>query len=166
MLVVKRILDFLIDRMQIEDAWSVRDEESLTWWASSLAQRVWASPARELQGVEVTTLHLETDLLTGVSREEATWERLAGVNRFASLSAYVADQLTTSIRLHASVSVTEDNWLMARALALHARALQVADAHTEAEPLAEAFGAAIARSDHPDHGRRPDPDEMLGVVEI
>jgi hypothetical protein len=164
--VVKRILDFLTDRMQIDAAWTIRDEESLTWWASSLAQRVWASPARELQGVEVTTLHLETDLLTGVPMEEATWERLAGVNRFASLSAYVADQLTKSIRLHASVSVTEDNWLMARALALHAMALQAADAHSEVDALADAFGASVARSGHPDRGLRQDPDEMLGVVEI
>ena len=163
---VKRILDFLIDRMQIEDAWSLRDEESLTWWASSLAQRVWAAPARELEGVEVTTLHLETDLLTGVPMDDATWERLAAINRFASMSAYVADQLTASIRLHASVSVTEDNWLMARALALHAMALQSADAHSEAEPLADAFGASIARSGHPDQGLRTEPDDMLGVVEI
>ncbi|MGH9383306.1 MAG: hypothetical protein ACRD2N_03295 [Vicinamibacterales bacterium] len=163
---VKRILDFLVDRMQIDEAWSVREEESLTWWASSLAQRVWSDPARELQGVEVTTLHLETDLLSGVRLDEATWQRLAGLNRFASMSAYVADQLTASIRLHASVSITEDNWLMARTLALHAMALQVADAHSEAEPLADAFGAAVARSGHPDRGSRKDPDEMLGVVEI
>jgi hypothetical protein len=164
--VVKRILDFLTDRMQIDADWCVRDEQSLTWWASSLAQRVWAAPTRAMQGVEVTTLHLETDLLKGVRLDEATWERLAGINRFASMSAYVADQLTTSIRLHASVSVTDDNWLMARALALHAMALQAADAHSEAEPLADAFEAAIARSSHPDRGARTDPDEMLGVVEI
>jgi hypothetical protein len=164
--VLKRILDFLVDRMQIDAAWSVREEESLTWWASSLAQRVWAAPARELQGVEVTTLHIETDLLTGVRLDDATWERLAGINRFASMSAYVADQLTASIRLHASVSVTEDNWLMGRALALHAMALQAADAHSEVEPLADAFGATVARSAHPDRGVRTEPDEMLGVVEI
>ncbi len=163
---LKRILDFLVDRMQIDAAWSVREEESLTWWASSLAQRIWAAPARELQGVEVTTLHIETDLLTGVRLDDATWERLAGINRFASMSAYVADQLTASIRLHASVSVTEDNWLMGRALALHAMALQAADAHSEAEPLADAFGATVARSGHPDRGVRTEPDEMLGVVEI
>jgi hypothetical protein len=164
--VVNRILDFLADRMQIDADWCVRDESSLTWWASSLAQRVWAAPARELQGVPVTTLHLETDLLTGVRLGEATWERLASINRFASMSAYVADQLTASIRLHASVSITEDNWLMARALALHAMALQAADAHGEAEPLADAFAAHIARSAHPEHGPRTEPDEMLGVVEI
>jgi hypothetical protein len=164
--VLKRILDFLVDRMQIDAAWSVREEESLTWWASSLAQRIWAAPARELQGVEVTTLHIETDLLTGVRLDDATWERLAGINRFASMSAYVADQLTASIRLHASVSVTENNWLMGRALALHAMALQAADAHSEAEPLADAFGATVARSGHPDRGVRTEPDEMLGVVEI
>lgn len=163
---VQRILDFLIDRMQIDEAWRVREAESLTWWAASLAQRVWAAPARGLQGVEVITLHLETDLLTGVRLDDATWRRLASINRFASMSAYVADQLTASIRLHASVSVTEDNWLMARALALHAMALQVADAHSEAEALADAFGATIARSGHPDRGVRSEPDEMLDVVEI
>ncbi len=163
---VKRILDFLVDRMQIDAAWSVRDDESLTWWAWSLAQRVWAAPARDLQGVEVTTLHLETDLLTGVRLDDATWARLAGINHFASMSAYVADQLTTSIRLHASVSLTEDNWLMARSLALHAMALQAVDAHAEAESLAAAFGGTVARSAHPERGPRPDPDEMLGVVEI
>jgi hypothetical protein len=164
--VVKRILDFLIDRMQIDEAWSLRDDESLTWWASTLAQRVWSDPVRELQGVEVTTLHLETDLLSGVPLDETTWERLANINRYASMSAYVADQLTASIRLHASVSITEDNWLMARTLALHAMALQVADAHSEAAPLADAFGATVTRSAHPNRGLRTDPDEMLGVVEI
>ena len=104
--------------------------------------------------------------MTGVRLDDATWERLAGINRFASMSAYVADQLTASIRLHASVSVTEDNWLMGRALALHAMALQAADAHSEVEPLADAFGATVARSAHPDRGVRTEPDEMLGVVEI
>lgn len=163
---IKRIVDYLVDRMQIDETWRVRDEDSLTWWASSLAQRVWADPARDLQGVEVTTLHIETDLLTGVKLDDDTWRRLAGVNCFATMSAYVADRLTSSIRLHASVSLTEDNWLMARGLALHAMALQVADAHSEVEALADAFGAVVARSTHPTHGRRDEPDEMLGVVEI
>ena len=50
------VLDFLIDRMGIDAAWTVREAASFTWWGSALAQRVWTAPARDLQGVEVTTL--------------------------------------------------------------------------------------------------------------
>lgn len=160
------VLDFVVDRMQIDEAWSLRGERSLTWWASSLAQRIWAPPARQFQDVEFTTLHIETDLLAGVSPDATAWERLAAINRFASLSAYVADPGAQAVRLHASVSLTTDNLPMARALALHAVALQVADAHAEAQALADAFGAQVAASHHPASGPRTTPDEMLGVMGI
>jgi hypothetical protein len=166
MALVDDVLEYLIDRMQIEEEWTVRGERSLTWWPSSMAQRVWASPARDFQGVELTTLHIETDLLVDVHADASTWERLAGVNRFASLSAYVADASGRAIHLHSSVSMTSDNMLMARALALHAMALQAADAHAEADELAAAFGAAVAASAHPSLGTRSQPDEMVGITEV
>ena len=163
---VGAVLDFVVDRMQIDAAWSLRDDRSLTWWGSSLAQRVWAAPARQIHDVEFATLHIETDLLADVSPDVTTFERLAAVNRFASLSAYVADPATCSVRLHASLALTTDNLPMARALALHAVALQVADAHAEAGALADAFGAQVAASAHPLSGPRATPDDMLGVVAI
>lgn len=163
---VEDVLRFLTARMQIDAEWAMQEETSFTWWPSALAQRVWATPARDFQGVRLTTVHVETDLLTGVTFDPSTWERLAGMNRFASLSAYVADTAARTVRLHASVSLTEDNWLMGRAMALHAMALQIVDAHGEAEALANAFGAAVARSEHPRRGARPTPDEMLGIGSI
>jgi hypothetical protein len=163
---IGQILDYLYERMQIDEAWAIRKPGAFTWWAGPLAQRVWAEAPRTVEGVELTTLHIETDLLADVPMGRPTWERLASVNRLCSLSAYVAHQASRAIVLHASVAVTADNAPMARSLALHALAIQVADAHDEAEPLAEVFGGRAAQSGHPTSGRRPDLDEMLDVPAV
>ena len=163
---VEEVLRFLTERMQIEAQWAVQERTSFTWWAHTLAQRVWVAPPREFQGVELTTLHIETDLLAGVPMGEGTWTRLAGINQYATLSAYVADAAQGTIRLHASVSLTAENWLLARAIALHAMALQMADAYAEAPELAAAFGGRVAATAHPLQGVRERPDEMVGILEI
>ncbi len=162
---VEQVLRFLTARMQIEAEWAVQERTSFTWWASSLAQRVWMAPAREFQGVPLTTLHVETDLIAGVPMDDSTWTRLAAVNRFASLSAYVADPVARTISLHSSVSLTADNYPLAQTIALHAMALQMADAYAEAAALAEAFGGEVAASPHPKQGMRLTPDEMVGILE-
>jgi hypothetical protein len=163
---VEEVLRFLTARMQIEAEWAVQEQTSFTWWAHTLAQRVWVAPPREVQGVELRTLHIETDLLSDVPMGATTWTRLAGVNQFAALSAYVADKLTGAVRLHASVSLTAENWPLARAIALHAMALQMADAYAEAPELAPAFGGQVAATPHPQRGLRERPDEMVGILEI
>ena len=152
--------------MQIEAEWAVQEHTSFTWWAHTLAQRVWVAPPRDVMGVAVRTLHIETDLLKDVPMNASTWSRLASVNRFATLSAYVANQHDGTVRLHASVSLTPDNWLLARAIALHAMALQMADAFGEAAELANAFDAQVNATPHPRQGLRRQPDEMVGVLEI
>ena len=164
--IVEEVLRFLTARMQIEAEWAVQEQTSFTWWAHTLAQRVWVTPPREMQGVDLTTLHIETDLLSAVPMTLGTWSRLASVNRYATLSAYVADQASGAIRLHASVSLTPDNFLLARSIALHAMALQMADAYAEAPELAEAFGAQVAATPHPRQGLRAQPDEMVNILDI
>jgi hypothetical protein len=163
---VEEVLKFLTARMQIEAEWAVQEQTSFTWWAHTLAQRVWVAPPREFQGVELRTLHIETDLLADVPMSEGTWSRLAGVNQYATLSAYVADTAKGTIRLHSSVSLTSENWLLARAIALHAMALQMADAYAEAPELATAFGGRLAATPHPRQGLRERPDEMVSILEI
>lgn len=163
---VEEVLKFLTARMQIEAEWAVQEKTSFTWWAHTLAQRVRVAEPREVQGVELTTLHIETDLLADVPMTETTWARLASVNQFATLSAYVADKSRGTIGLHASVSLTADNWLLARAIALHAMALQMADAYAEAAELAEAFGGRVDATPHPLQGMRGRPDEMVNILDI
>ena len=163
---VEEVLKFLTVRMQIEAEWAVQEQTSFTWWAHTLAQRVWVAPRRDFQGVELTSLHIETDLLADVPMNEGTWTRLANVNQYATLSAYVADAARGTVRLHSSVSLTADNWLLARAIALHAMALQMADAYAEAPELATAFGGRVAATPHPHQGLRERPDEMVGILEV
>ena len=161
-----KTLNFIIDRMQIDNEWFEWDGRGFRWWAGSLAQRVHFAPRRDLHGVPVSTLHIETDLLAEVPATATTWERLAAVNRLATFSAYVADVKARTVSLHTSVTLTDDNWPMARTLALHAAALQAADAHAEAAEMARAFGAQVRATAHPERGPREVPDEMLGIVEI
>lgn len=163
---VEEVLRFLTARMQIEAEWAVQERTSFTWWAHTLAQRVWVAEPRELQGVELRTLHIETDLLADVPMTTSTWARLANMNRFASLSAYVADTSSGVIHLHSSVSLTADNFLLARSIALHAMALQMADAYAEAAELAEAFGGRLNATPHPRGGLRDRPDEMVGILDV
>jgi hypothetical protein len=163
---VEEVLKFLTARMQIEAEWAVQEQTCFSWWAHTLAQRVWVTPPRDVQGVEVRTLHIQTDLLADVPMTTSTWARLAAINRFATLSAYVAETAGGRINLHASVSLTAENWLLARAIALHAMALQMADAYAEAAELAGAFGGRINVTAHPRQGMRETPDEMVDVIEI
>src|SRR5215213_7140788 len=152
--------------MQIEAEWAVQEKTSFTWWAHALAQRVWVAEPRELQGVTMRTLHIETDLLADVPMTVSTWARLANVNQFATLSAYVADTSCGRVRLLSSVSLTEENWLLARSIALHAMALQMADAYAEASELGAALGGRVDGTPHPQRGLRETPDEMVGILEI
>ena len=163
---VEEVLTFLTQRMQIEAEWAVQERTSFTWWAHTLAQRVWVAEPREFQGVQLTTLHIETDVLADVPMDAATWTRLAAVNQYATLSAYVADTAQGTIRLHSSVSLTADNFLLAQSIALHAMALQMADAYAEAAELAAAFGGTVAATPHPHRGLRAQPDEMVGILEV
>jgi hypothetical protein len=163
---VEEVLKFLTARMQIEAEWAVQEQTSFTWWAHTLAQRVSVAPPRELQGVELRTVHIETDLLADVPMTTSTWARLASINRFATLSAYVAERPTGRVRLHSSVSLTSENWLLARAIALHAMALQMADAYAEASELALALGGRVDATPHPHNGLRERADEMVGVIEV
>jgi hypothetical protein len=162
----RQVVDYVFERMQIDGPWAVREPSRFTWWGGALAQRVWAMPPRERDGVLVTQVHIETDLLRNIASMPDAFERLAALNLFSTLSAYIADVDAGAIRLHASVSATEDNLPLARLLALHATALQVADAHAEADALAELFEAEPDGSAHPEAGARTEEDDMLGVADI
>ena len=64
----QRVVDYVDDRMQIDDQWAVRSQGRFAWWAGGLAQRVWAEAASEREGALVTQVHIETDLLRKIVR--------------------------------------------------------------------------------------------------
>ncbi|MCC7124514.1 MAG: hypothetical protein IT178_06685, partial [Acidobacteria bacterium] len=60
------VLNFIIDRLQIEDEWFEWRGRGFTWWAGRLAQRIMFAPRRDLHGVQASTLHISTDVLSNV----------------------------------------------------------------------------------------------------
>ena len=156
------VVAHLFDQMQIDPQWSVRGERGFTWWGHRLAQRVWASTGEQRLGNAVWQVHIETDLVKEVRLEPDPFPVLAELNRLATFSACLFEN--GHVRLHASVSVTENNLPFAKELAIHAMSLQAADAPTVAGWLSEHLGAELDLSEHPSSGLRAARDEMLGVA--
>ena len=124
---------------------------------------MWADPVATYHDTSVSRVHVATDLLTDVADRQQAIEALVPLNRVASLSGLAVDAGGT-VRLEASVAVTGDNATLVGSLALHAMAIQAADAHIKAAPLADFLSARVAGTAHPSHGRREAPDEILDAL--
>ena len=165
---VEEVLRFLTARMQIEAEWAVQERTSFTWWAHTLAQRVWVAPAARISGRRAHDPAYRNRFAAPTCRSTAsTWTRLANVNQFATLSAYVADTAQRTIRLHSSVSLTAENWLLARSIAL------ACDGAADGRCLRRGAGPGgrirrrrSRRRRIRDRGLRDRPDEMVDILEI
>jgi hypothetical protein len=158
------VLQFVYTSMQIDEAWSVREPRRFTWWGHRLAQRVWAEPPRASEGFEVSRVHAETDLLQRVSAQPDLLDRLAVLNRFASLSALVWDPQRWRLTLRCSVYVHRQSLPWVRQLFAAAVAIQAADAHIKVAELPRFLGGEPDVSAHPASGWRHQPDDMLEVI--
>ena len=157
------VVRYLFEQFQIDAEWSVQHERGFTWWGYVLAQRVWATPIYDRDGVLTSHVHIETDILREVDGGSQLLAQLAALNALATLSACVLHE--RRVRLHASVSATENNLPFARELAMHAMALQLEDAYQHAKALDRSF-RSLDVSEHPTSGARPEPDEMLQVSQL
>ena len=159
-----QVIRSIHDAVEVPTEWSLDAHRNFTWWAHRLAQHVWAEPPRSSNEIDVVRIHASTDLLRKVLDAERTVERLSALNRFATLSALVWERESGEIMLHAAGYAHARNvaWLVP--LLKAAVVLQVAEAHAQVEELAAHFEAEPAETAHPSHGRRRDPDDILGVL--
>lgn len=170
--------------MQIDDEWSVHESRGFTWWGHHLAQRVWAEPTRLVDGVEVTEVHAETDLLRHVADDAMTAETVSELNRLASLSALVWDRQNATVSLackmytHAGIA----EWvhpMFVQAVVLQAATAGRAewtwpmfadsagsslDTDTRLSIAAQAMRSEPAVSMHPRSGIRDEPDGNLSAI--
>src|SRR5947207_3447951 len=102
------VLDYLFSALQVDKAWSVREQSGWTWWAGELAQTVRYEivKAREYQMVRV---HISTDLYRDVLRSPKIEARLGAMNMLATLSAMILDSQTSTISLHCSAYLRPEN---------------------------------------------------------
>jgi len=60
------VVRYLYDNSRVDSEWSVLEERGFTWWADDLAQRVWAEPGFDDDGIEIFRVFAQTDLVRGV----------------------------------------------------------------------------------------------------
>ena len=155
------------DQLQVDDAWAVRTPDGFRWWADKQAQTI------EVVGVEHGGPDGETGYWIAVRTEllrdvDLTDDRLAVLNvaflQTASLSGPVYDPeagtltLCSLSRTYGEITRWMERWLSVAAV------LQLGEACLVAPQLAAMLGASPAVSGHPEHGVRPEPDEVLGVI--
>jgi hypothetical protein len=157
-----QVIDYVYAQMKISEKWSLRQERGFTWWGHTVAQRVWADPPREDNGQPITRIHIETDVLREVSDTPQLLTELGLVNRRATLSALVLDTRTSRLGYHSIVYAWPDGVTVSQPLAFSAATLQLGEAFMWAEAFAEALGAKVDQSAHPESGLRTEPDEMVG----
>jgi hypothetical protein len=157
--------------LMVDPAWTTWHGDGFTWWAHRLAQRFRFEGPVDVDGTPIWWLGFETDYLRGVDGDETaalTW--LFGHNRLTNFGAWVLEG--DRLRIRARVAVKPDE-VEERARTLVERAMVVnALAHRHeavVDGLATTLtspGLAFDVSGHPERGVRPEPDELLGVLEF
>ncbi len=155
------LVEHLFREMQIDEEWAVRQERGFTWWAGGLAQRIWSEPPVDDFGMQLSRVHVQTDLLSGLSSTEQI-DRLGEFTPFATMSCLVVHE--GEVRLAASAYVHEETLELWEHLFTAAALLQVADAHATVDDIAEFTWSRPATSQHPIHGIRDVPHDALNVV--
>ena len=160
-----KLIHEVAEAMGVDEAWSVEADRRLIWWPGKQAQRIWAGEPVLDHGVEISPVHIETDLLQLKPGADELLALAGGrMAHLACLSAPIHDAKKGSLRLHATVWVHEQNFGTAVLLAKTAAALQVGEAYGMAEKLAKAIGCDVAVSAHPKAGVREEADAILGLA--
>jgi hypothetical protein len=150
--------------MNIDEEWSIITKRGFTWWGHQYAQRIWAEPPIDYDGLLVTKVTVETDLFKYPTRSIETETLLANEMLRASLSGLVINQETGRIKLRCNAYVHEENhnWL-GKILSI-AAIMQVVEAESRADILAMLLELQPDKSNHPDSGVRNEVDGLLGFV--
>ena len=162
------------EQLRVDEEWSIRTPTGFKWWADKNAQTV------ELIGEE-TDPDGNTGYLISVRTEflrdlELNYESLDSPSpqaylvdrytmRFATMAGPVYDAASRTLDLCSLVRVHEgiSSWI--NPLISVAAVLQIDWIRTTPALVVEALNAQEATSGHPEHGMRPEPDEMAEIVE-
>jgi hypothetical protein len=159
-------VDQIYKLWRVDEAWSLRDSRSFTWWGGDFRQRVQVDSGQEENGLLVYQLSAETDFICRVdSRAPDIAERLGLFNRFASSYAIVLDPPTGRVGLRSSVVLHEQNakWIVPYFSTL--AIIQPVDAQIKAAAFVEMLGGRIDSSSHPLSGVRAVHDDMLNIIQ-
>jgi hypothetical protein len=160
------VVRFAYDNSRVDQRWSAPEERGYAWWAQRLRQRIWSEPGLDDEGIEVFRIFVRTDLVRGVTDTAQARLAVDAANAMAAGSALIVDAEAGTVSSVASMWVHEQTreWV-ARTLSVVA-AIQVAQAHALVEVVALLTTGEPDVSAHPTSGLRPEPDEMLGLLDL
>ena len=158
-------LQYIHERLQIDEEWTQRRERGFTWWAHRLPQHVDAGRPIDDDGIVVTRILSRIPILRGVTAEPDLVEKvLAEWNFIADSYCYAYDAATRSIDSVQSGIVHEQTLDWRPELLAAGFIVQLCHAEEDAPALRRVLGGRLASSRHPFRGRRKEPDDMLNVV--
>jgi hypothetical protein len=153
-------------QLKVDEEWAVRTPSGFRWWADKHAQTV------EVIGQEAGPdgetsyfVSVRTELLRSVDLNDRTLSAINAVlMSFASMAGPVYDPDHRIVSLCSLVRVYDGISAWMNPLISVAAVLQIGEARIVASELAKMLNAEEAISGHPQHGLRPEPDEMAEVI--
>lgn len=156
------------EQLQVDEQWAVRTDRGFTWWADQNAQTI--EIVGEETGPDGDTGYLigvRTDIVTDLDLTEAALGDLnEGPMRLAALSGPVYDAQSRTLSLCSLARVHEEIAPWMSVLIGAAAVTQIAEARVLGPDLAQSLGAQSALTGHPQHGARPEPDDMVYAVGV
>jgi hypothetical protein len=161
----KESLDFLFKTLKIDKEWSARNETSFDWWAHKLKQKIWFNSDIEDEGLFLTKICAETDLIINVDIESAT-QILEIIQPLGLLAAPIYDENDKSIKLYSHIYVHKESVGWLQELFTYVAIIQCTLAHNLINILNDRFhnNITIDESSHPDNGKRNAGDDMLNII--
>ena len=155
------------DQLRVDAEWSVKTPHGFRWWADKNAQTI------EIVGQETGPngetgylLSVRTEVLRNLHLSDAVATDLnASAMPFASMGGLVYEDSTETLHLCSLVRVYDaiSSWM--NPLISMAAVLQISRARILTPIMAEKFNAEQALSGPPGRGLRPEPDELVDIVD-
>lgn len=163
--VLTESLDIIYKTLLIDEQWTSRRERGFTWLAHRLEHHIDAGRPINDGGVILTRITSRIPVLRDVRAPEGEVElALADLNFLADSYCYVFDAQNRTVDSVQSHLVHEGTLEWRPRLLASLFLIQLIHAEEQALDLRRKLKARIARSAHPQRGRRWKPDDMLGVI--
>jgi len=164
----QQTLDWLYsEQLKVDREWSVRTPSGFKWWAYKHAQAVEVvGQERGPDGNHGYFISVRTDVLRGLKLTDQQRVMLNDTDMpSASMAGLVYDEAAQALSLASLVRVHDviAEWM--RPIISVASILQLAEAQTLADELAEVLDAESAESAPPARSFRNVPDEMAGAID-
>jgi hypothetical protein len=158
-------LDKILEKMMIDEEWSVREPHRIEWWPHELRQSIWVDAPFDDEGMTIWRVHCRTDLIRGFGGTQEEQLLVMDKAMYLTLSGFArSPEDPSKVQTASSIYFHEETFDWAWEVMAWIAGLQAMEAHRDADPLAERF--ANWESDvtaHPESGPRSEPDDLLDL---